>query len=72
MSTVTCSDAFSLPMRLALPSPPSLPTSPPRTLASVCQVAGIDTKRKCPWVLHQSSTELADLLKGPVQSFGEQ
>lgn len=29
-------------------------------------------KRKCPWVPHQSGTELAGLLKGPAQSFGEQ
>lgn len=29
-------------------------------------------KRKCPRVPHQSSMELAGLLKGPAQSFGEQ
>lgn len=58
-STVTYCDAFSPPMKLALTSLPPSPTSTSRTLPSVCQVAGIHTRRKWPCVPQDRSAELA-------------
>lgn len=53
-ATVPCCDAFSPPMGRALTSLP-----PSRTLPSICQVAGIETWSKCPWVPHESRMKLA-------------